>query len=328
MMQRCVIVGAGIAGIMAAHRLKTAGIGTTLLDKGRRPGGRMATRDMGGGRIDYGAQFITVRDPAFNHLTTRWAAAGILTEWSRGFAGPDGTVQKDGHPRFRGVSGMNAIPAHVAQGLDVRSQEEVEALSLRGQGWEVLTRSETRYLADALILTPPVPQSLRLLERGDVSLSEDLSEILRAITYDPCLAVLAVLEGPSRLPAPGGVQLAGKPIAWIADNRIKGISPRASTLTIHGGPSFSRSHLDSDPKKTLEHLLDAASEWCAAAIQEARLHRWRYSLPASTHSERCLMASEPAPLLFAGDAFGGPRVEGAALSGLAAADRLLEVWAS
>jgi predicted NAD/FAD-dependent oxidoreductase len=44
---------------------------------------------------------------------------------------------------------------------------------------------------------------------------------------------------------------------------------------------------------------------------------------AGHRPEPCLLASEDPPLLLAGDAFGGPKVEGAALSGLAAADRLL-----
>ena len=41
------------------------------------------------------------------------------------------------------------------------------------------------------------------------------------------------------------------------------------------------------------------------------------------HDDPCLVASEAPPLVFCGDAFGQPKVEGAALSGLAAADRLL-----
>jgi len=74
-------------------------------------------------------------------------------------------------------------------------------------------------------------------------------------------------------------------------------------------------------------LLDLAGERLGAdlpsAALETSLARWRYSWVTSSHEEPCLVASEDPPLLFCGDGFGQPKVEGAALSGLAAADRLL-----
>jgi hypothetical protein len=54
-----------------------------------------------------------------------------------------------------------------------------------------------------------------------------------------------------------------------------------------------------------------------------QVHRWRYSRPVVAHPEACLFTQEPALLAFAGDAFGTPRVEGAFLSGRAAAQALL-----
>ena len=51
-------------------------------------------------------------------------------------------------------------------------------------------------------------------------------------------------------------------------------------------------------------------------------HRWRFALPVNPLDEPCLFDSDRA-LAACGDWAGGPRVEGAFLSGCTAADRLL-----
>ena len=60
-----------------------------------------------------------------------------------------------------------------------------------------------------------------------------------------------------------------------------------------------------------------------STVRADHLHRWRFALPTTLDPERFLLAKDVPPLMFAGDAFNGPRVEGAALSGLAAADALI-----
>ena len=61
----CVVVGAGISGLLAAQELTAAGWRVVVLDKGRGVGGRMATRRVGDGTFDHGAQFFTVRGERF-----------------------------------------------------------------------------------------------------------------------------------------------------------------------------------------------------------------------------------------------------------------------
>jgi predicted NAD/FAD-dependent oxidoreductase len=52
---RIVVVGAGLAGLTAARSLVAGGHDVLVLDKGRSPGGRMATRRIGGATFDHGA---------------------------------------------------------------------------------------------------------------------------------------------------------------------------------------------------------------------------------------------------------------------------------
>jgi predicted NAD/FAD-dependent oxidoreductase len=61
-----------------------------------------------------------------------------------------------------------------------------------------------------------------------------------------------------------------------------------------------------------------------AHIIEAKLERWPYSQPTVLHPERYLMAEGLPPLVFAGDAFGVARVEGAFLSGSAAGKAMVK----
>ena len=53
------------------------------------------------------------------------------------------------------------------------------------------------------------------------------------------------------------------------------------------------------------------------------LQRWRYSKPTTQSADRCLYTEQPRALAVAGDGLGGSRVEGAFLSGLAAAEKVL-----
>lgn len=327
-LESCVIIGAGMSGLMAARALQSRGVKVTLLDQGRSVGGRMATRrieteDKETGCFDHGAQFFTVRSERFQKLVDELITAGVVKEWTRGFANANGESGHDGHPRYCGVAGMNSIARYLATGLEVRANEKVEFISLHKQQWHLRTESEIEVAADALILTPPVPQSLALIDSGTFRLPAEARTALAAISYDPCFAVMAVLDAPSRLPEPGAVQINGEPVSWIADNHRKGISPDLFTVTIHAGPEFTREHRETDHDTVARKLLHAAREWVRAPVQSYQVHRWRYSQPRETYPEPCLLVPAAPPVVFAGDAFATPRIEGAALSGMAAAEALL-----
>jgi predicted NAD/FAD-dependent oxidoreductase len=322
----CLIVGAGVSGLLAANALQGEGWDVTVLDKARGVGGRMATRHVGVGTFDHGAQFFTVRGDRFSDLVEGWLDAGAAAEWSRGFADADGRLNEDGHPRYRGTRGMTSIPQYLARDLDVRTGEKAVRVDTRAGGWEVACESGLRLEASALLLAMPVPQALGLATSGDYRLPAGARQELEAVSYGPCLALMVLLEGPADVPGPGGMQIKGEPLDWIGDNQRKGISDLPA-ITIHAGPEWSSAHFEDDEADVQRYLLsfvaDRLGTDLSTRVIDTSLARWRYSWVTNAHPETFLVASEDPALLFCGDAFGQPKVEGAALSGLAAADHLL-----
>ncbi len=330
---KVIIIGAGISGLMAAGLIERAGQRAIVLDKAARPGGRMATRPVATGWADHGAQFFTTREPEFREFINHWQNEGIVFRWSYGWS--DGSVQMshlEGHARYAVHDGMNQLPAHLAQDIDVRLNAQAAAVMLNddGDGWQVRLLDGTTFEAPALLMTPPIPQSLTLLDAGTVALSRHDRAALEDITYDPCLAAMYHVDGEVHLPEPGALQRRQEPVYWMADNQRKGISPQARIITVQASPTYSSINYDAADQQVLDDLLETLRPFMAegAVIKERLLKRWRYALPLRPHEGRFLVAGDLPPLAFCGDGFASARVEGAAMSGLWAARALLSALTS
>ncbi|MDH3295920.1 MAG: FAD-dependent oxidoreductase [Acidimicrobiia bacterium] len=324
----CLIVGAGLAGLTAARHLASAGRTVLIVDKAKSVGGRLATRRIGAARLDHGAQFFTVRDPAFNAEVETWVTDGVVEVWCHGFG------KSDGHPRFRALEGMNGIAKYLAERLrtdllrppTIVTRAEANAIIAGPEHWAV-TYEASRRVPDevqAVISTAPIPQSLRLLDAGATT-SDHRSE-LEAIEYNKVIAVLAVLDRSPRLPAPGAVQQPDDPtFTFVADNHDKGIS-KLPAVTFHCSHRLSDELWDLDDGRILTHVHDKLRSYLGgAAVQQVQIKRWRFAGPVSSHPERYVTAADrPGPLVFAGDGFAGAKVEGAFVSGLAAAQAVLD----
>ena len=122
---------------------------------------------------------------------------------------------------------------------------------------------------------------------------------------------------------------AAGPVAWVADNHRKGISA-VPALTVHATGAFSREHFDVPPDEVAGMLIDAVRPWIdgdpRTAVVERSIHRWKFATPTTILPDPFVAVSWAPPILCCGDAFAGPRVEGAFSSGVAAgtmlADRL------
>ena len=324
--RRVAVVGAGLAGVAAAHALTAQGWDVVAFDKGRGPGGRMSTRRDGPDRYDHGAQYFTARTPAFRTYVDSWVEAGLVAPW----AGTIGTldrgevvVKPDGPMRYVGVPGMNAVVRHLASTLDVRFGQRVTRIEHRDGAWLLEVDGDTVEAFDALVVTAPPPQAATLLADAAPAISRACAD--RDIA--PCMAAMVRFADRVPLDLDGAFVQSG-PLSWAARNNGRPGRPDGERWVLHARPDWSRQHVDLDPDAAATRLVEAFGEALDAALPDpviVRGHRWRFALPECDGvPERSLLDAGRA-LVVAGDAWAGGRVEGAWLSGVAAASRLLSL---
>lgn len=322
MPSRVAVVGAGLSGLIAAHRLQDAGHTVVVFDKGRRPGGRANTREHGTYRFDHGAQFFTVRDDRICALLARWLEAGLVAPWQGTLVRVvDGRI-KPAKPatRYVGVPGMIDLALNLASTLDVRPGVRVEELERTHEGWRaIVTSGEDHGCFDHAVVAVPAPQAVPLLEAVP-----SLRDTAADVGMSPCWAVLAVFAEPLSMPFDGAF-VADGPISWMARDTSKPGRPSAETWIFHANPEWTQRQWDI-PREELPTLLleDVRDRWGSLPdVVFQRAHRWGYALS----DPECRIGSLFDPesgLGVCGDWCVGGRVEGALVSGIDVADRLLD----
>lgn len=316
------VVGAGVAGLVCAHRLAEAGARVLVLDRDRYIGGRLATRRAGALQFDHGAQYFTAREPAFAAQAALWTRRGVAAEWHARMAVLEqgrmamapGSVR-----RWVGIPGMGAIAGVLAEearqaGAEVHAGVEVASAMREKDRWR-LTSAEGLSLGsfDFLVAALPAPQAAALLAQGAPSVAERCT-----VQMLPCWAAMVAFETPLDVSFDGAF-VRGAPLSWVARDTSKPGRParEAETWVMHGSPEWSAAHLDAPHDAVAASLLAA---FCNAADTDVPppsylgAHRWRLALPDEPLPDRYLWSSDSRAAA-CGDWCGGPRVEGAWVSG-------------
>jgi len=302
---RTVIIGAGVAGVVAARELQRHGHDVLAIDKGRSPGGRMATRREGDARFDHGAQFFTVRDGLFQQQVDNWISHGLVHEWCRGFESPDG------HPRYVATNGMNTLVKDLAQEIDVRCSVTATSVESVLSKWVIHTAEGDDITCDKIIVTSPLPQTNALLSTSGIVVPEEIM----SCSYDPTVALLVVVDAsPQTLGVHGGLQDPDEVFSFIGDNARKGVSP-VPAVTFHANARWSSEHFEQSDEWLHSQLLASSAHWLSdITVTSSQVKKWRYATPKNIWPER-YWSNDENTLCLAGDAFGGPKIEGAYLSG-------------
>ncbi|WP_201240306.1 NAD(P)/FAD-dependent oxidoreductase [Rhodothalassium salexigens] len=314
---RYAVIGAGMAGLACADALAGGGARVCVVDKGRRLGGRLATRARDGRSFDHGAQFASAEGPAFADALARFEAAGTAAVWPALGGGPG--------PRYVGVPGMADLAAPLADGLDVRLSTEVAAIDGAAGAWTLRLKDGAPLGPfDAVLVTAPAPQAAALL----APVAPDLAAQAARAVYAPCAAAMIAAPGPAD--APAFLHPEAGPIGWACRSETRPGRPHPAGVQqwlIHATPDWSADHLDDD-KADLVAPLQAALEALLGAplgppVYSAG-HKWRYSLVTEALGRPCLFEPERG-LGAGGDWCLDARVEAAFESGRALA-AAVAVW--
>jgi predicted NAD/FAD-dependent oxidoreductase len=320
------IIGAGISGLAAAKYLEDQGLMVKVLDKGKAPGGRLATKrlEYKNDKIvfDYGAVFIEGINAEFKDFTNELLEKDIVRIWHVGNYNP-GTKRIDLSEKYAGKKSMREIALHLAGGLNISVNKRVELINWGDNQWNVIT-ADSFYKARSLILTMPNPQAMQLLDISGISIPHKIKAKLETVRYEKTITALLILDGESGIMGEGGVKFNEGPVSFITDNNIKGINKNQTAVTVEMSHSFSSQYWDSSDAELAGHIVTLAKSMLSSNVVDYHIHKWRYSKPSNFYSKRFEFIEEPGPLYLAGDSFLGNNLESAYLSGIHSAKNLYE----
>ncbi|MFZ4122345.1 MAG: NAD(P)/FAD-dependent oxidoreductase [Caulobacterales bacterium] len=316
------IIGAGIAGLACARRLQTAGGIVVLFDKGRSPGGRMATRRVetptGTHQFDHGAQFFTARDAAFQAALTDLTkiAPSPIAPWPDDLAtlANGKTTTATAEPRFIGTPGMSAVPKAMAHGLSLRLSSRVTGIERVGPTWTLTLESgQTEGPFSAVIVAVPAEQAGALL----LPHAPDMALEAQTARAAPCWAGLFAFDQPTPTPFPA-LRLEDHPIlAWIAcDSAKPGRTANSVCWVAHARSDWTRTNLEKTEEEIAPLLQRALTDLfdTPSTPSFAKAHRWRYA-QVEQAAPQPYAWNDQLQLGACGDWRIGPRVESAWLSG-------------
>jgi len=348
MSERVAVVGAGVAGAGVADAAREDAREVVVFDKARGVSGRAATRRKHGCRYDHGANYVKPGDDdRFLEMLESFGTEGLhdIEEpvWVHDVDGTIGPGRDDDAPKLTYETGITQFAKRVFDGTDatVELETRIEGLDRDDQGpptdegaWTLTDVDSNAYgRFDAIVLTPPAPQTADLLAATtwDDDRLERVHDAADAVDYRTIRTV--VLHYDFREDHPWYALVdpdQAHPVGWLAREEAKpGHVPDGESLLIaQMSPNWSIAHYD-DPT---DAAASDAADLVADLLDDDRYRDpdwvdsqgWRYALPENAASDG-VEAAEGAGLYCAGDwIVGDGRVHRAFENGRDVGDRIGE----
>jgi len=324
---RVAIIGAGIAGLTAARTLRDHGHRVTVFDKGRGVGGRTCIRRREAHAFDHGSQYFKVSDERFARLVDSWQQAGIVAPWGARFGlvtedklQPD----SDAAPRLVGVGGCNVIAKHLSEGLQTQINTRIESATFNDGQWSLVSTEQQSFDDfDMLIVAIPPAQALDLLP-NDVPFATELA----AEKMSSCWTVMVIFDAEVPLVYDALRVMRDSPLAWIARDGAKPGKQETNAWVLQATAAWSADHFETSADTVREVLMDEFARLAEVKLPTVRLsdtQRWKYALAQPAALPNGCYWDAAQRLCVCGDWCVDGKIQGAFLSGAAAAGHILRI---
>jgi renalase len=281
------IVGAGVAGLHLAQTLKLQKKSCFILEKSKGVGGRVASRRIENLGLDHGAPYL---EKSF------WDSTSLVHEVisdSFGFYLP---------------GGMNRVTKVMSEDLLIEKNKRVTFIQAQKEKWLLKTEDGEEFLANQVVLTAPLPQSIELLEQNGFSK-------IPSVTYTKAIMGLFILEDEVKISTQ---MIDGHSLIPMT---VRSLHPKG--IVLRANPSVSENSFElseAEGLKVLHQILQSVFKFNPKIkIQEYR--KWKYVFPKEVLN--CPFLEVAPSLYLIGDAFISPDAKGSLLSAEALASHLM-----
>lgn len=349
------VIGGGIAGLVCANRLSQLGINNTMVfDTGKHaPGGRCSSRQvMIEGRacvFDHSAQYFTVTDSRFAKIVSYLHRKGVVKTWcgkighlKTGKFSEDKTLTQ----AFIGVSGMKDIPQCLAESVNLKQSTWAGNISWESElrKWRVDRHGYFDYLviahngkcADKLMSNAGAPQ-IHKLTQVRFCQQPDMKD--KRMQLCSIWALLVSFSTSLKLPYEG-VHVEDADISWMANNTAKlRDTSRPQTSSNECWTIFSTRQFGSRNKCPQENIPPKVEREVTSLLLQAvkrvtglselpvpnytKVQLWGAAVPMNVLKTRdeCVFDGQH-NVGICGDWLTSPCIQGAAVSGLALAEKI------
>ncbi|HYW34071.1 MAG TPA: FAD-dependent oxidoreductase [Balneolaceae bacterium] len=337
------IIGASLAGLVAGDKLAKAGHDVTVIEKERKPGGRLATHYMDDNNFfDYGIPFLKADGDTFKEVVNDLGEKKMVHQWMDELPIHDGShlhkMNRNKHEveYYAADSGFNSIADHLKRWVDIKSQEQAGGLTYIGMDrgkkrtWMVNLTDISVFECDAVILAAPAPQAYGVLQTAqDETAALRIIREIDGLHYKPRYVLMASYN--REIPSWKGIKCIKSNLSWISNESSKSTKQEKTNIVIHSSPNFVKKHFGKDPEEIESILLKQAGRVVGESWLErpdyTNQHFWRYYQAEDIINEDFMeLEKDDAPLALIGDYFKGKSPEAAYLSAISLADYWIEKY--